>query len=301
MFHGSCLHLFSDLILLVFILSLFERNYGTDCLLNHFMHLFLFGFVFLRHLHFEKCTKWLIYMVIFHPERRCPPFDSICLIVECWMVEKHSISVLVLLTLIVLQAVFELGVSFGWRVVFHVVHRVSRWVDLSVRYTSQAFVWWHAQEQIRVCYRGKDKWLSIEDNFLALGDRGSRWYELRPCFKLLLYLILRSVNHTGEPVIHKSLHSLSLFQIPWKINQDPSLRLYLCCQFKLSAQLLFSRWPTSAFALCWWSLSLGFGIGTSIGSLKFSKLLDDLLFFENVCFDLLDLSLLWLVMRKSQL
>lgn len=48
LFPGSgYLHLLPNFVLLVFILSLFECNNGTDCLVHHFKHLFLFGFVFL--------------------------------------------------------------------------------------------------------------------------------------------------------------------------------------------------------------------------------------------------------------
>jgi hypothetical protein len=113
-------------------------------------------------------------------------------------------------------------------------------------------------------------------------------------------LILRSIDHACEPIIHQSLHGLCLFQAPGKIDQDPSLRLHLSSQFKLSTQLLFPGWPTSALALCGGSLALGLGVGTSIGGLKFGKLLEDLLFFKNVCLNLIDLGLFRFVLSEGQ-
>jgi hypothetical protein len=60
LFPSSCgFHLLPYLILLVFILSLFERNNPADCFLCHFEYLFLFGFVFSPsdHLDFEESTE----------------------------------------------------------------------------------------------------------------------------------------------------------------------------------------------------------------------------------------------------
>lgn len=77
-----------------------------------------------------------------------------------------------------------------------------------------------------------------------------------------------------------------------KINKNPSLRLYLCRHFKLRAQLLLPRWPSGSLALSRGCLSLGLGVGTGICGLKFSELLQYLLFLKDVSLDLFDLSLL---------
>jgi hypothetical protein len=76
--------------------------------------------------------------------------------------------------------------------------------------------------------------------------------------------------------------------------------LHLSREFKLSTQLLFPGWPTSALALRGGSLALGFGVGTGISGLEFGKLFEDLLFFKNVCLNLIDLGLLRFVLREGQ-
>jgi len=58
LFPSSCgLHLFLDLALLVFILSLFERHDGANRLLNPLEYLFLLHFALFPDSHLEQCTE----------------------------------------------------------------------------------------------------------------------------------------------------------------------------------------------------------------------------------------------------
>ena len=160
------------------------------------------------------------------------------LIVVVLVVCLHARMLLVWLPVVVSESVLELGVSLRRRVVLHVIHGVSRGIHLSIGDSPDALLGADLKEQVPIRSRLEDKRLTIKAYLLALGDGGCRCHKLRPCLELLLVGVLGPVDHSGEAVVHESLHGLGLGEAAGEVNEDPALGLHLSCQLQVCPELL---------------------------------------------------------------
>ena len=146
---GLLFHRLLDLEFLVFIKSLLEPEDSSDSLSGDSLHdILALGLPFNGHL--DQSTERLANASVPGPEGLRPALQLGRVLVVLLVVQGDAGGLLVRLAVVVLQAVLQLGVAFGRRVVLQVVYRVGRRVDLTVRDPTQAFSLGDFQEQVCV-------------------------------------------------------------------------------------------------------------------------------------------------------
>jgi len=213
------------------------------------------------------------------------------------MILMNSWRLLVWFSLVILQSIFQLWISFRRWIIFQMINSACGWVNFSSMNTSKTLFWRDIKEKIAVSSWFINIGISIvKIRFIATGNRSCWIDNFRPTLERSLIFDIRVIQRTLE-ACHLLLHCFGLLESSRKVQENPTFRLNLCDQFKFCLYLFFTRWTSggsffrrscfcTTLSSCFWRIC-----SCSISGFELSKLLEELLFFCNILLNFLYLSL----------